>query len=101
MEEIRFEEDNFQNMNYNKEITNNKFGMFLIKTGIAKNKKQADIIMLVMSIVFLVATAIIYKVSVFKSKPTPVPYDQLPYSEKIKIPLEDRQMIERNLNNQQ
>jgi hypothetical protein len=95
MEDIEFNEDNFTEIsNTSNEITTNKFSMFLINTGIAKDTKQANVIMLITAVILIIVTVAIYKTSVFPNKPKTVPYEQLDYAEKMKIPEAIRKTIE-------
>jgi hypothetical protein len=100
MEGIDFHEDNFHynSNNLNENSYTNKMSMFLIKKGIAKNKKEADKIMLIFSAVLLVTSGFIINFYVLESDPTSTPYSDLPYSEQQKIPEEDRELLEK-LNN--
>lgn len=60
MSEVEFEQDNI-NYNYNmqKRVQSSSFANFLLKKGIAKNEKQANVIMLSIGIIFLLISIIL------------------------------------------
>ena len=68
----------------------------LIKSGIAKNKKQANIFLLTCVVVFLTISAYLFAGTI-EGEPEIIPYNSLTESEKNKIPVDERLFIERNL----
>ncbi len=92
---VEFQEDNFTPKGYTVDIIKtNKFGMFLIKNKIAKNEKQANIIMLFTVIVFFAASGLVFKTLVAEELPKIIPYEKLPDSQKAQIPEAIRKLIE-------
>lgn len=65
MEQVQFEEENI-NFNYNMQQKKQGFSFpgFLLKKGIAKNEKQANVILLVLAILFLFISMLLIKKSV-------------------------------------
>lgn len=92
---VEFQEDNFIPSGYNTDIIKtNKFGMYLIKKKIAKDAKQANLIMLSAAIVFFVLSGFIFKSLVAQELPEIIPYEQLTDTQKARLPEPARELIE-------
>ncbi len=92
---VEFQEDNFNPGGYNTDIIKtNKFGMYLIKKKIAKDAKQANLIMLTAAIIFFALSGLIFKSLVAQELPEIIPYDQLTDTQKAKIPGPAKELIE-------
>lgn len=82
--------------NYYQDNQEPKMIKLLIKSGIAKNKKQANIFLLICVVVFLTVSAYLFAGTI-ESEPEIIPYNSLTEAEKNKIPVDERLFIERNL----
>ncbi len=96
MEGVQFEEDTFRGYQQSaiyQEEPESKVIKLLIKSGIAKNKKQANIVLLSCAVLFFALTAYLFAAS---SDPEPEikPYSELSQDEKQKVPVQERVFLE-------
>ncbi len=92
---VEFQEDSYTQQEYNTDIIKtNKFGMYLIKKKIAKDEKQANLIMLFVAIVFVALSGLIFKNLVAQEVPEIIPYEQLTEEQKAKIPGAAKELLE-------
>lgn len=100
-ENFQFTEENPMNNSINSNINmlskEPKIVTLLIKSKIAKDTKQANIILLIFTIFAIIAT-ILLLTSLADTQPNSIPYKNLSELEKSKLPLEERLFIEKNLN---
>lgn len=84
---VSFEEDTFTSQgNFNPYIDNTpKMIKLVIKVGLAKNKQQANIVLLLLTIALVVVTIILIRTTI-QTVPEPVPYDSLTEIQKLQLP---------------
>lgn len=84
---VTFDEDEFiRQGNFNPYIDNTpKMIKLVIRTGLARNKKQANIFLLSMTVVLVIATIFLIRSSL-RTTPEPVAYDSLTPVQKLQLP---------------
>jgi len=97
MSDIEFEDEftggNLRSIHYQQEQQPYMINL-LIKSGLVKDKKQANYLMLVIVVVFLVLSVYLFSLA-FGITPKSVPYNQLTEQQKQKISQQERAFIER------
>ncbi len=97
---VDFDEDTYRPLGYNinnspNGITNtNKIVMFLIKKNIAKDEKQANIILIFVSLIFFTISGFLFKNLLLAETPIVIPYEKMTEVQKAKIPKEIRELID-------
>lgn len=86
-DKMSFEEDDFISKgNYTSYIDNTpKMIKLVIKVGLAKNKEQANIILLILTIILIIVTIILIRTTI-KTIPAGVPYESLTEIQKLQLP---------------
>lgn len=79
---------------------NPKMVEFVLKTGLAKNAKGAEKVLIGASVVFILSTIFVITQFLFEKEPEIKTYDQLTEVEKLQLPTEIRQFLEEEQNNQ-
>lgn len=85
---ISFEEDDFiKKGNYNSYNLDNtpKMIKLVIKVGLVKNKQQANILLLSLTVVLIIVTVILIRTTI-ETVPTQIPYEQLSELQKLQLP---------------
>jgi hypothetical protein len=102
MEGVQFEEDTykgFQQANYQTE-QDSKMITLLIKSGLVKDKKQANILLLSCVTIFLLTSVYVFSTSADPELEV-IPYDQMTAEQKQLVPPQERAFLESQMNNTQ
>lgn len=100
MKEVQFQEERYsgyRTTNYQSE-KEPKMITLLIKSGIVKDKKQANIFLLCCAVFFIFTSVYAFSKTVDKT-PEVVPYDELTQQQKQEVPIQERMYLESVKNN--
>lgn len=101
MEGVQFEEEtikSFQPANYQQVEQESKMIKLLIKAGLVKDKKHANIFLITMVVIFILASVLVLNTRTTKVAEI-VPYDQMTPDQKLLVPAPERAFLESQQNN--